>query len=77
MDTNDDDSMLLALAVEVYRRVANAGTINFTGKETVVAVGIPNAIAYGEAYKKRMQRKQKEYEMVYGTPLLVNASPTT
>ena len=77
MDTHDDDSTLLALTLEVYRRVATAGTACFTEEQAAVVVGIPTTIANREACKRRIQRKLKEHETVYGTFLLANASSNT
>ena len=49
----------------------------FTEKHAAVAVGVPPTISNCEAYKRRIQRKLKEYETVYQTPLLANASTNT
>ena len=78
MDTHDDDATLLVLALEVYRRVATAGTACFTEKQAAVVVRTLTTIVNGEACKRRiLQRRLKEHETVYGTFLLANASSNT
>jgi hypothetical protein len=71
MDTNDDESALLTLTVEVYRRVAKAATAFFTEKDASVVVGVPPVtvgvpplIADSEAHKRRMQRQLKHFTLL-------------